>query len=422
MIINHLMDDRSEPLPRLLGPTLVDRLRRSPVVVLTGARQTGKTTLVRSFDGSGERAFATLDSLTTLDRARREPEWLAASARRLTLDEVQRAPDLLLAVKHEVDRNRAAGRFLLTGSANLLLLRHVSESLAGRTVHLVLRPMTEAEKHERTDRPSWPRLLAAHTPAQALGALADPIALDWREAALRGGLPAAALAQDAEQRALWLEGYLETYVQRDVRDLARIADLPAFARLVRLSALRNGALLNLADLGRDAAVPRATAERWLSLLQVSFLVTLLPAFARSASKRLIKAPKLYALDTGLGLHLANVATSEQLLALPNAGAWLENLVLNDILAWAETEARKPQVCFYRNATGEEIDLVIEHARQLLPVEVKASRSVRAADARALDSFCEEHGACAPFGVLVYDGLESFRLTRRVVAVSLAALM
>jgi predicted AAA+ superfamily ATPase len=301
-------------------------------------------------------------------------------------------------------------------------LRGVSESLAGRAAHLVLRPMTEREKRGDVAPPVWPALLSAGTPDLALAALPAPRALDWRDAALRGGLPPAALADDAADRAVWFDAYADTYLHRDVRDLARIGDLSAFARFLRLVALRTGGLLNVADLARDAALPRTTALRWLSILEATFLVTLLPAFAGNATTRLIKAPKLYSLDTGLSLHLAGVTGAAEIGRMQNAGAWLEQLVLNDLLAWRESEPRKPAVCHSRTASGREADFVVEHGRRMLPIEVKSARAVRVDDARELDALCAASAGRAPFGLLLHDGPEAFRLTRTTIAVPIGAVL
>jgi predicted AAA+ superfamily ATPase len=404
--------------PRLLEPALLDRLGRSPVVVVTGARQVGKTTLVRSLP----RRFLTLDSLTTLDQARREPEALVEAPEPITVDEVQRAPDLLIAIKRSVDADRRRGRFLLTGSSDLLLRRDVGESLAGRAVYLVLRPLTEREKRKEPPAPAWGKLLEADSPEAALHALVPPRPLDWRTAALVGGFPPAALASEGDERHLWFDGYVDTYVQKDLRDLAQVGDLAAFVRLMRLAALRTGGLLNQAELARDASVSRTSAQRWLSILEVSFLLTLLPAFAASRAKRLIKAPKLYAGDTGLALHLRGVHEAEALGREPNAGVWLENLVLNDLLAWRETEIIKPGLFFRRTVTGEEVDLVLERGKRLLPIEVKAARNVRVSDARALDALCAEFPRRAPCALLLYDGRDALRLTKTTVAAPLGSVL
>ncbi len=409
-------------LPRRLSASLIDRLKRFPVVVLTGARQTGKTTLVQNIEGASARYFVSLDSLTNLDSARREQEVLAASAPTMTIDEVQRVPELLLAVKREVDADRQCGRFLLTGSANLLLLRNVGESLAGRAAYLVLRPLTEREKRRDPTVPVWPRLLAAPTPREALAVFGRGTRLDWQQAAMEGGFPTAALNLDRDGRSLWFEGYVQTYLERDVRDLAQVGDLSAFARLLRLASLRVGGLLNQAELGRDAGLTRTTTQRWLSILEASFAINLLPAFSESRAKRLIKTPKLYFADTGLGLHLADVHDARELARRPGAGAWLENLVLNDLLSWRETEIRKPGIFFRRTAGGEELDLIIEQGRRLLPVEVKSGRTVRVDDARVVDGFCQEFGARAPFGLVLYAGSETRLLTARTVAVSLQCVL
>ncbi len=416
------MGDPTLLYPRLLEPALLDRLRRSPVVVVTGARQVGKTTLVRSVPAAASRRFLTLDSLTTLDQARREPEALVEAPEPITVDEVQRAPDLLVAIKRVVDADRRRGRFLLTGSANLLLRRDVGETLAGRAVYLVLRPLVEREKRKASSASPWTKLLEAESLEAAQRALDPPRPLDWRTAALVGGFPPAALASEADERHLWFEGYVDTYVQKDLRDLAQVGDLAAFVRLMRLSALRTGGLLNQAELARDASVSRSSAQRWLSILEASFLLTLLPAFAESRAKRLIKAPKLYAGDTGLALHLCGILEAEALGREPNVGVWLENVVLNDLLAWRETEIIKPGLFFRRTVTGEEVDLVLERGKRLLPIEVKAARNVRVSDARALDAFCVEFPRRAACGLLLYDGRDILRLTKTTVAAPLGSVL
>ena len=213
-----------------------------------------------------------------------------------------------------------------------------------------------------------------------------------------------------------------TFEVSDLRDLAQVGDLAAFVRLMRLAALRTGGLLNQAELARDASVSRSTAQRWLSILEASFLLTVLPPFAESRAKRLIKSPKIYAGDTGLALHLCGITDEETLSHEPIVGRWLENLVLNDLVAWRETEVVKPEVFYRRSITGEEVDFVVERGRRLLPVEVKAARSVRVRDGRALDAFCEEFARRAPWGLLLYDGREALKLTKTTVAAPLGAVL
>lgn len=392
MIIIHAM----EPLPRLVERALAERLRVMPAVVVTGARQTGKSTLAADLV-AGERRYATLDDMDVLDAARRDPEALVGGSGPVTLDEVQREPAILAAVKRAIDRKRRPGRFLLTGSANLLLMRQVSESLAGRASYLTLWPMTRGEQAGEGRAGRWEQLLDARDEnwRDVLSA-ADARAEDWRALARRGGFPTPALQlRAASDRAIWFDGYVRTYLERDLQDLASISALPDFRRLMRVACLRLGQLLNQTELGRDAALPQATVHRWLNLLETSYLLVRLPAYVVNRTKRLIKSPKLYWGDTGVALHLAQ--TDEP------GGAHLENLVLADLVAWREARLERAEIYYWRTASGEEVDFVIEAGGKLLPVEVKATTRPRLADAVHLRAFRAEYGKRARAGLLLHTG-------------------
>lgn len=408
-------------LPRTIAPALERALARFPVVVLTGARQTGKTTLVRSLPSAATRSFRSLDDLDILDRAIQEPDLLVREADRLTLDEVQRAPDLLRAVKRVVDDRRRPGQFLLTGSANLLLMSTVSETLAGRAVYLRLGPLAEREKEGRPEPPPWSALLEAEGAEEAARIMraVEPCTKRWRESAIEGGLPPAVFL--GPDRGRWLDGYVTTYLERDLQQLSSISDLADFRRLLRLSAHRIGGLLNRAELARDAGLSRPTAHRWLNLLEVSFQVRLLPPYSSSRTKRLVKTPKLYFGDTGLGAHLAGITAPEAFRAEINEGAWLENLLVVHIDVWRETLSPRPELLFWRTSEGAEVDLVLEQGRRLLPVEVKTTSRARREDAVGLERFLDHHRS-APFGLLVHDGKEVQLVSRRVVAVPIDRLL
>lgn len=392
MTIIHAM----KTLPRLVSKALSERMRVMPAVVVTGARQTGKSTLVEELI-PGTRRYATLDDLDVLDAARRDPEVLVGGPGPVTLDEVQREPELLRAVKRAIDRDRTPGRFLLTGSANLLLMRQVSESLAGRASYLTLWPMTRREQLGLGKCGRWDELFV--TPdaewRELLTAEKDTPE-DWRALARRGGFPTPALElTTAADRRIWFDGYVRTYLERDLQDLASISALPDFRRLMRAACLRMGQLVNQAELGRDVALAQPTVHRWLNLLETSYLLVRLPAYAVNRTKRLIKAPKIYWGDTGVALHLAEVDEP--------GGAHLENLVLHDLLAWRDARIERAELGYWRTSIGEEVDFVIEAGGKLLPIEVKATARPRLADAVHLRTFRAEYGKKARAGLLLHSG-------------------
>jgi predicted AAA+ superfamily ATPase len=396
-------------LPRSLEASLARVLRVMPVAVVTGARQTGKSTLVRGLDGAGGRPYLSLDDFGVLDRARHTPDALARQAARITLDEVQRAPDLLLAVKRAVDEQRRPGRFVLTGSANLLLLESVVESLAGRAAYLTLWPLTRREQLGLGQTGIWSRLLD-HPPAKweelilAERAPAEP----WHALARRGGYPPVVVElREAADRHVWFEGYATTYLERDVRSLASVDRLIEFRRLMTAVCLRLGSVQNQAGLARDLAMAPTTVQRYLDLLEASCQLVRVPAFAVNRTTRLIKSPKLYWTDVGLALHLAGESEPR--------GVHLENLVACDLFAWAGGLAERVSILHWRTTKGAEVDFVIETPRHILPIEVKAAEQVRFADARHLTSFLADYPDRARAGLVLYDGTETFWVAPKVLA-------
>lgn len=401
-------DVNTMTLPRHMQPALTERLRVMPAVVVTGARQTGKSTLVQVLT-SGERRFHYLDDLDVVELARRDPEALVGGSTPVTLDEVQREPDLLRAVKRAIDRRRRVGQFLLTGSANLLLMRGVSESLAGRASYLTLWPMTRREQRRLGRCGLWEDLVTAEDGEWLDRLRADSAGPeDWRALARRGGFPTPAVHMTmAAERAVWFEGYVRTYLERDLQTLSSITALPDFRRLMRAACFRLGQLVNQTELARDVALPQPTVHRYINLLETSFLLVRVPAYAVNRTKRLMKSPKLYWGDTGLALHLAGFTAP--------TGAHLENLVLNDLLCWRDARTEHSEILYWRTAAGEEVDFVVEIGGRLLPIEVKATARPRLRDAAHLRSFRREYGNAARAGLLLHTGTTLEWLTPDVLA-------
>jgi uncharacterized protein len=402
-------------LSRDIVPALTAALADLPVVVLTGMRQTGKSTLLMKTRSLSGRRYATLDDFAQLEAARSDPEAFLAGDDPLTVDEVQRAPELLVAVKRAADRDRRPGRFLLSGSANLSLLKGVSESLAGRAVYLTLRPFSLRELCGRTGEPAFlpgffaePRLpRGASTPLRP-------------EEVLAGGLPPVALGQ-VRDRALWFRGFVQTYLERDVRDLAQVGDLAAFRRFLQLAALRTGQMLNASELARDAQQSGSTASRWLGLMETSFTMARLPPFLGSRAKRLIKTPKLYTGDAGLAAHLAGVDNLAASADEPLRGPLFETHVAHSIGAVLEAHWPGARLSFWNIQGRHEVDFVVESGRDCLAIEVKAGSRWSEHDLKGLRAFLEVTPRCRA-AIIAYNGDQSVRLGEKLWAIPIATVL
>jgi hypothetical protein len=383
---------------RHLAPSLADALADTPAVMLVGARQTGKTTLARAVAAeAGPASYQTLDDLTTLDAATVDPAGFVAGLTGLAvIDEIQKAPRLLPAIKAAIDRDRRPGRFLLTGSANVLALPTVAESLAGRMEVATLWPLSqgELEAHRET---FVDRLFAGDGPRPGRGAaVLDRI--------VRGGYPVATTRTRPERRRAFFASYVTTLLTRDVRDLAAIEDAGALRRLLQLCAVRTGAMLNHAELSRTLAVPVSTVKRYLTLLERLFLVHEVPAWASNRGKRLAKAAKVHLVDTGLAAALAGVDEATLQADRTALGPLLESFVAGELarqLGWSTTQ---PTLHHFRAHGGHEVDLVLEDARgHVVGIEVKASATVTSTDLGGLRALAELAGRRFVQGVVLYLG-------------------
>ena len=394
-------------LRRHLIDRLLDGLADTPAVLVNGARQTGKSTLVQSAELAGQnRQYLTFDDPGILAAAKRDPNGFVAGLNMpVTLDEVQHVPEIFPVIKAAIDRKRQPGQFLLTGSANVMLLPKLSESLAGRMEVLTLWPFSQGEIHGAQE--SFVDTLFSQKSVGWTGKTATVPRDELLETALAGGYPLAIARQSATRRDAWFQSYVMTMLQRDIRDLANIADVTAVPRLLSVVAARAGGLLNFADLSRSVALPQTTLKRYFALLEGTFLVQLLRPWARNLGKRVIQTPKVYLNDTGLLAYLLG-ATVDRLKAEGNlAGGVLENFVLMELRkqsTWSSTT--QPELFYWRTASGQEVDVVLEdRAGRVVGVEVKAAATLSSNDVRGLQALATAAGKHWVRGVVLYAGTE-----------------
>lgn len=400
---------KADFVPRAAATILDEILVTMPVAVVTGARQTGKSTFLMQQPTLDSHVSYTMDDVATRAEAAQDPSRFVARDPMMIIDEVQRAPELMLAVKAAVDREgqQTTGRFVLTGSANLLMMKQVADSLAGRAAYLRLGPLTRAEQAGQARTGRWEELFE-HRPANWKEMLlsGDNRSEDWRVATARGGLPVPALRLEARARARWFADYVTTYVERDLRDLSAVELLGDFQRTMKSLALRLGNPLNQTEIARDLGVQQRNISRWISLLETSWLVTLLPTYSVNRTSRLMKRPKVYWTDSALAMHVAGETEPR--------GAHFENLVLADLQAWAALRAPRPEIMYWRTVDNAEVDFVVELGNRLLAIEVKAAARPGVTDWAHLRRFVAEYGDACHGALLLHGGTETFEASDRVV--------
>ncbi len=384
--------------PRYIEPVLNAALADTPVVCLLGPRQVGKTTLVQQL--RPKIAYISFDDKTLLDVARNDPiSFVQGLPEPVILDEIQRVPELMPAIKLAVDHQRTPGRFLLTGSANLLLLPSVQESLAGRMEVVQLNPLSEMEKRGGKNS-LLQSLLAGEIKADIVAEYT--VVQGIAEAICTGGYPEPN-ARSAPRARQWFRQYLKAIIERDVRDIAAVRDGNELLRLMNLLAYRTAGLLNLSNLSSDLGINRETTEKYVAILERLFLIRRLPAWHKSNAKRLIKTPKVHVIDSGLAAQLNRLTVDDWQKQSKDFGALLESFVVQQLICQAGWLDDDLTFSHYRDKEKVEVDLIIEQGRKVWAIEVKRAASLHDNDAVGLAKVSAQAGSNFQGGILLYSG-------------------
>lgn len=399
--------------PREASTPLLQALKSMPVVVLSGMRQSGKSTLLEHLPHHADRKYYSFDDYNILAAARNDPESFINISQPITIDEAQKLPEILSVIKRAVDKDRRPGRFILSGSANFLLLKNVAESLAGRAVYLTLYPFTRREVLGLTkDKPAIIHFIEHNTfPRRKVKPIKE------REV-LTGGMPSVCLGEVKEQQ-VWFRGYEQTYLERDVRSLRQVADLVSFRHILKLLSLRNAQVLKQSEIARDAKLNVMTTSRYLSLLEASFVLFRLQPHLGNRSSRLIKSPKIYFSDTGIAAYLAGVKHLDFNEVL--RGALFENYIAQNLLAIFSYHNPDIPIGYWNIQGRFEVDFILEVGRETIAVEVKYGTRWGENDLKGLKAYIGSSKNCRA-GFLVYNGTEVLKLEDKLWAVPASILL
>ncbi|MDP2824982.1 MAG: ATP-binding protein [Sulfuritalea sp.] len=392
------MDADSPVFPRFIAPRVAEALADTRVVLLAGPRQSGKTTLAKQFETEGIR-YLSLDTPAVLDAARGDPLGFVRGLDRAIIDEVQRAPCLLLAIKQAVDADRRPGRFLLTGSANLMALPTVADSLAGRMETLHLLPLGQCEVRDGTGR--WLEAIFAGAPPAPVR---PAVGAELERIVLGGGYPEAIARETPRRRAVWARQYIDALIQRDVREIADIHKLDVLSRLLDALAQAAGQACNFAQLGGQLGLDQKTAARYLAIFEHLYLLRRIPVWSGNHLSRLVKTARFQFIDSGLLAALSGASTETLVRDRSRFGRLLESFVFGELLKLISWSDESWRISYYRDHDQYEVDFVVENAAgDIVGIEVKAGATVRDGDLRGLRKLAVLAGRRFVAGIVLYDG-------------------
>lgn len=407
--MNEIISSREiKYINRRIAPKFKEIVEQFPVTVLTGARQVGKSTLLKH--EFPDFTYCTLDDFAVREQIKLDPQSLWSGADKIIIDEAQKLPGMFDAVKLAVDNSGPRKKFILSGSANLLLMKHVTESLAGRALYVELFPMTYGEVQSISPNNFVHLWNADHVELdQEVGAV-DPLPF-----LLRGFMPSLVNASQHGEVLNWLEGYVRTYLERDLRELSQVESLIDFRRVMQILGLRTGNILNQADVAKDSRVSHPTTHRYIKLLEVSGIIGRVPAYSVNRTKRLVKSPKIFFVDPALAIFLSGYFDTPAVAGCRELGGFFETLVGHHLRSLCEGMTPRASLHYWRTTNGHEVDFVIEHGRRLLAFEVKLTSRPTVHDIKQLLQFMEEYPETIQ-GVLVHNGDRVFHLHSKVIAV------
>lgn len=404
--------------PRFLAAKLQDALSDTPVVMISGPRQSGKSTLIKQL-AMQDRKYITLDDVNLLDIARNDPIGLIRDADLIAIDEIQRAPELLLTIKKSVDENRRPGRFLLTGSANILTMPKISDSLAGRMETLHLLPLASSELN--FGKGQWLDFLFSGEITKIISSPQNS-KFELDKKLITGGYPEAIARKKSERRETWFLQYLEALTTRDFKENDQIHKIEVVEKLLKIIAQMSGQLCNASEIGSTIGIDAKTASKYISILERIFLVRRVPQWSANNYARVIKMPKIFFLDSGLQSNLMRINEDNLEQERAKTGHILETFVFSELLKMISWARKSYSIYTYRDKDQIDVDFIIEDNRnRIIGVEVKRSATVRSDDFKGLRKIENMAKGLFVFGVVLYDGNEFLQISKNMLAIPISSI-